>query len=102
MYIHIYIYVYVYVIYMYEDINILCTLFRFPRCYFRCRHEHAPSFFCPGIEGLAQKKLEILICPKLCYAGYKISANYPLFLIIKLDRNKTISIFVVHSRNSKN
>ena len=34
---------------------------------------------------------------KLCYPGYKISANYLLFLNIKLDRNETISIFVAHS-----
>ena len=25
---------------------------------------------------------------KFCYSGYKISANYPLFLSIKLDRNE--------------
>ena len=29
---------------------------------------------------------------KFCYAGHKISPNYPLFLNIKLDRNITISI----------
>ena len=32
----------------------------------------------------------------LNYAGYKISVNYPLFLNIKLDRNKTTSIFEAH------
>ena len=32
-----------------------------------------------------------------CYTGYEISANYPLSLNIKLDRNKTISISVAHS-----
>ena len=34
---------------------------------------------------------------KFCYVGYEVSANYPLFLNIKLDRNKTISVFVAHS-----
>ena len=49
-----------------------------------------------------EKKLEILIYPqKLCFAGYEISANYPFFLNIKLDRNKTISIFVARSWISK-
>ena len=49
-----------------------------------------------------EKKLEILIYPqKLCYSGYEISANYPLFLNTKFDRNKTISIFVAHSWISK-
>ena len=38
----------------------------------------------------------------LNYAGYKISVNYPLFLNIKLDRNKTASIFVAHGWISKN
>ena len=33
----------------------------------------------------------------LIYVGYKISANYPLFLNIKLDRNKTVTFFVAHS-----
>ena len=33
---------------------------------------------------------------KLCNAGYEISADYPLFLNIKLDRNKTISIWVAN------
>ena len=47
------------------------------------------------------EKLEILICQeKFCYAGYKISANYSLFLDIKLDRNK-ISVFVAHTWISK-
>ena len=45
-----------------------------------------------------EKKLEILIYPqKLCYSSYEISANYPLFLNTKLDRNKTISIFAASS-----
>ena len=36
-----------------------------------------------------KNKLEILIYPeKLCYSGYKISVNYPLFLNIKFDTNK--------------
>ena len=38
---------------------------------------------------------------KLCYVGYEISANYLIFLNTKLDRNKTISIFVAHSWISK-
>ena len=51
-------------------------------------------YWMPDLE----RKLEILIySQKLCYAGYEISANYPLFLNIKLDRNKAISIFVAHS-----
>ena len=44
------------------------------------------------------RNINILIySKKICYAGYEISANYPLFLNTKLDRNKTISIFVAHS-----
>ena len=38
---------------------------------------------------------------KFRYASYKISANYLLFLNIKLDRNKTVSIFLAHSWISK-
>ena len=38
---------------------------------------------------------------KNCYAGYEISANYSLFLNIKLDRNETMSILVANSRISK-
>ena len=49
-----------------------------------------------------EQKLETLIYPqKLCYAGYEISANYPFFLNIKLDRNKAISTFTAHSSISK-
>ena len=45
-----------------------------------------------------RKKLEILIYPqKLRYAGHEISVNQPVFLNIKLDRNKAISIFVANS-----
>ena len=48
------------------------------------------------------KKLELSIYPqKFCYAGYEISANYPLFLNNKLDKNETISIFVARSWISK-
>ena len=39
--------------------------------------------------------------PDICYTSYKISANYPLFLNIKLDRNKMISIFVAYDWISK-
>ena len=38
---------------------------------------------------------------KFRYTSYEIFANYTLFLNIKLDRNKTISIFVAHSCISK-
>ena len=48
------------------------------------------------------EKIEILIYPqKFRYASYKTSANYPLFLNIKLDGNKTVSIFVAQSWISK-
>ena len=51
---------------------------------------------------LQKKKLQTLMySQKLCYTGYEISANYPLFLNTKLDRNETISIFVAHSWISK-
>ena len=49
-------------------------------------------------ECLTKKKPKISIYPqKLCYASYKTSAINLLFLNIKLDRQKKISIFVVHS-----
>ena len=93
------IYIYIYKYFSY-------TLFRLPQWYFRCtvglRHERELNFSCPGIECLTYKKPKILIYPKkLCNAGYQISADYPLFLNIKLDRNKTISIWVAHNFISK-
>ena len=36
--------------------------------------------------------------PKYFYcSGYEVTAIYPLFLNIEIDRDKTISIFVAHS-----
>ena len=48
-----------------------------------------------------QKSININMLPDICYASYEISANYPLFLNIKLDSNKMISIFVAYDWISK-
>ena len=89
---------------MYEDITILCMFFRFPQYYFRCMVGSMHLIF-PAVvlNAWHKKKLEILIYPqKLCYDDYEISANYSLFLNIRLDKNQAILIFVGHSRISKN
>ena len=50
------------------------------------------------MSDLEKTRKEILIHPKnFITSATKISANYPLFIYIKFDRNKTISIFVAHS-----
>ena len=47
---------------------------------------------------LEKTRKEIFIHPKNVITPVtKISANYLLFIYIKLDRNKTISIFVAHN-----
>ena len=50
-------------------------------------------YWMPNLE-----KTRIINNPQIfCYVRYEISANYPLFLKIKLDRSKTIPIFVSQS-----
>ena len=55
--------VYIY-IYIYEDINILCTFFRFPQYYFRCmvgaRDEHVPNFPCRVLNAWHKKTGNII------------------------------------------
>ena len=61
IYIYMYIYIYIYMyIYTYQDINILCTLFRFPQC---TRDEHAPNYSCPATECLTLKKTRTINTP---------------------------------------
>ena len=50
-------------------------------------------YWMPNLE-----KTRIINNPQIfCHVRYEISANYPLFLKIKLDRSKTIPIFVSQS-----
>ena len=92
----------------YEHINILCKLFRFPQCYFKCtvdtRDEHAPNFSCPGTECLIlKKKLEILMySPKLCYTATKFLQIIHFFSTSNLMEIKQYLFFVAHSWISKN
>ena len=74
MYIYIYIYTYI----------------------FSARDKHAPNFSCPGTECLTYT-YKNYIPTKPLLRWLQNFCKLSLFLDIKLDRNKTISIFMVHS-----